>query len=389
MKIENVLKTTQWGYGKGSREIPLYVLSVTGSLAAEKSEIFRRTPEQKAGYQRELQETRLGKGKLGVAGYILNQLGVFPTSILVNLRKEDGALKFEKHGQIGQHIELGDLIIPDRATWYVVDGQHRLEGLKIAMREQKGLSEYPVILTMTNESIMYEMLIFYLVNSRAKSVSTGLAYRILQRMLYDKESPEWIQDSIMYGADRRKAIAATIVDFLNLDLENPFKGRIQEVGEPREPKHVTTDETLTRYVTMVLRESTFSEMYDKTVAELLAEYWNAIETIYPDCFTNPTDYLLLGTLGISSLTRLFATIYGYCARDQSVTQDCMKQYLSYLFETTPEHPDVDFRKPIDQKWWHKVYGPGIVHGTGEGLYSEVAAKLAAKISMVIERKRRA
>jgi len=387
MKFENVQRIVQWGHGEGAREIPLYVFTVPAEALAEKAEIFKRTPQRRKGYQRELTPARLRTGKLGVPGYLLNQMGIFPTSILVNVRKEEGTVKFEKKGSIGDFIEIGDLVVPDHPIWYVIDGQHRLEGLKIATRKKEDLAKYPVILTMTNEDVLYEMLIFYIVNSRVKSVPTGLAYRILQRMLYDIKAPKWINQTIMRGADRRKAIAATIVDFLNMELENPFKGRIQEVGEARRPEHLTTDETLTRYMTLVLRESMFSEMFDRDVAELLAEYWGAIKNIYPECFEHHEDYLLLRTIGLSSLSRLFPTIYGYCARDGDISKNNMEKYLRCLLEDTPEHRDVDFRRPIDQKWWHKVDGPGIIHGTGEGHYTDVFINLGEKISAVLRKRK--
>lgn len=386
LKIENVRRIVQWGYGDGAGKMELYVLTIPAAVLAQKAEIFRRTPERREGYQRELQETRLSRSKFGVAGYLLDQMGIFPTSILVNVRQEEGHLEYQKKGE-GSEGEIGDLIVPDDPTWFVVDGQHRLEGLKIATREQEELAKYPVIVTMTNEDIFHEMLLFFLVNSRAKSVPTGLAYRILQRMLYDKVAPKWVEGTMMVGADRRKAIAATIVDYLNLDLDSPFKGKIQEVGEPHASEHLTTDETLTRYVTMILKDSIFSEMYDRDAAELLAEYWTALATIYPRCFQKPSDYMMLGTIGLSSLSRLFPTIYGYCARDKDVSKESMAKYLGYLLEQTPDHRDVDFRRAIDERWWHRVDGPGIVHGTGEGLYSEVASKLAEKISIIVAKKR--
>lgn len=388
MKLENVYRTTQWGYGQGAGKKTLYVIIVPAETLAEKAEIFRRTPQRRDGYQRGLKATRLGTSKYGVAGYLLNQMGIFPTSVLVNIRKEDGTIEFEKKKEIDENIEVGDLVVPDNLTWYVVDGQHRLEGLKIAMRERKDLGNYPTIVTMTNESIFYEMLIFYIVNSRAKSVGTGLAYRILQRMMYDAKAPKWIELAIMTGADRRKAIAATIVDYLNQKPESPFHGRIKEVGEIKRPEHLTEDQTLTRYVTLVLRESAFSEMYDEDVADLLADYWGAIENMYPDCFKRSEDYLLLSTIGLSSFTRLFPTIHAYCAREGDVSRENMEKYLRYLLEVTPEHRDVDFRDPIDESWWHRLDGPGIIHGTGEGLFREISRKFAEKITIVLRRTRK-
>jgi len=386
VKIENAFRSIQWGYGEGAVKIPLYLVVIPAEKVAEKAEIFRRTPQRKSGYQRGLRATRLGRNKSGVVGYILDQMGVFPTSILVNIRKEDGALQFEKKGQLGDNIDVGDLVLPDDLTWYVVDGQHRLEGLKVAMREQKGLKTYPVIVTMTNEDMFYEMLIFYIVNSRAKSVETGLVYRILQRMLYDVKAPKWISQTIMTGSDRRKAIAAMIVDLLNQKPTSPFYGRVKEIGEIK-TDYLTEDQTLTRYVALVLSERTFSEMYDEDVADLLIDYWIAIKNVYSACFRDPANYFLLKTIGLSSFMRLFPTIYAYSVREGQGSEKTMEKYIRYLLEKTPDHTDVDFRGPIDEAWWHKTDGPGIVHGTGEGHYQEVAQRIAEKIKLVLKKER--
>ena len=388
MKFENVWRITQWGYGDEAHKIPLYVFTVSAKDIMGKEMIHRRTPQRRDGYQRGLSSSRLGTGKLGIAGYILNQMGIFPTSVLVNVRKKEATLSFEERNKLSANIATGDLVVPDEVTWYVLDGQHRLEGLKIAHRLEEDLAEYPVILTMTNEDLFYEMLIFYIVNSRQKAVPTGLAYRILQRMLYDEQAPKWIEQTMMTGADRRKAIASTIVDYLDVKSNSPFQGRIQEVGEPRKPEDVTTDATLTRYVANILRETVFSEMYDEDVADLLVSYWSVVKEMYPDCFQNPTRYVLLETLGISSLSKLFPTIYGYCARDGNVSKENMHKYLGYLREETPEHDDPDFQKAIGESWWHKTDGPGIIHGTGEGHYSEIARKFAQKVRIVVQRERK-
>jgi DGQHR domain-containing protein len=391
MKIENCFRIRQWGYGEGASPITMYIAVLPAEVVAERGRIARRTPDRPEGYQRELDDRRLGTGKLGIAGYILEQMGVFPTSILVNVRRDEASLQFTPKSEIATYIELGDLEVPDNAVWYVLDGQHRVEGLKMAMRQKEELRRYPLIVTLTNEDTFYEMLVFYIVNDRAKSVPTGLAYRILQKMLYSQvpgiQAPKWIEKTLMVGADRRKAIAAQITDYMNQDPLSPFYKRIQEVGEQEDPSKPVTDQTMTRYISLILRESTFEKMYDKEVADLLIAFWRAISEIWPNAFKTPNEYFLLSTIGISSMTRLFPVIYGYCAKDGDVTSSNMKRYLSLLLQQTPEHKDIDFRGPINEDWWHKVHGPGLLHGTGEGLYEEVSRKLAEKIALVLSQKK--
>lgn len=383
-------KIVQWGKGEGAGKIPLYITVVEASLLAEKAEIARRTKDRKKGYQRELSPTRLGKGRLGVTGYLLNQMGVFPTSILVNIRRSEGEVMFEKVVKFSDNIEAGYLNIPDNAKWYVLDGQHRLEGLKAAMRELKEFEKYPVIITLTNEEEFYEMLMFYIVNSRAKSVPTDLVYRLLQSMLLEIKAPKWVEKILVTGAAYRKAVAANVVDYLNFKPNSPFKGKIREVGEPAKPEHIIKDAVLIRYIAEIAREKTFEGLYDEELADLLIDYWGAIAEIYPKCFEKPRDYMLLSTIGISTFSKLFPTIYAYCARDGDVSRRNMKKYLSYLLEEIKDPNiklDVDFRRPIDEKWWHKVDGPGIIHGTGEGYYKKIAREFAKKIAIIIKKKK--
>lgn len=387
MRFENVYRITQWGYGEGAKPISMYLFAAPNGVVAKKAIMFRRTPKQKKGYQRELSPRRLKRSKQGIAGYVLDQMGVFPTSVLVNVRKSDGTLEFKKKGKIEENIEFGDLIVPDNAKWYIVDGQHRIEGLKIAMREENGLVNYPLAVTMTNENIFYEMLIFYIVNSRAKPVKSDLVYRILQTSFYEKQAPKWIEEAMLTRGDKRKAVAAMIVDLLNTKEDSPFKERIQEVGEPRKETHLVKDGQMIKYTTLILREKIFSGMYDDDVANLLVKYWNAVKEIYPNCFKNANEYVLLSTLGLSSLSRLFPTIYGYCAMDKDISQKNMKKYLLYLLENIPEIADADFSRPIDESWWHKTDGPGVIHGTGEGHYERIAANFAEKIGIVRKKRR--
>jgi len=386
----------QWGKGEGAGKIPLYVAAVPAGFLAAKAEIARRTKDRKKGYQRELSPTRLGKGVYGVTGYLLNQMGIFPTSILVNIRKSEGEVKFEKIEQLNDNIEIGYINIPDNVRWYVLDGQHRLEGLKAAMREYSEFEKYPVIITLTNEDEFYEVLTFYIVNDRAKSVPTDLAYRLLQRMLLEIQAPKWVERVLITGAAYRKAVAANVVDYLNYKPNSPFRGKIREVGEPPKPEHIIKDAVLIRYVAEIMKEKTFEGLYDEELADLLIDYWGAIAEIYPKCFERPKDYMLLSTIGISSFSKLFPTIYAYCARDGDVSRRNMKKYLSYLLEKVEEQDlkdlnvklDVDFRRPIDERWWHKVDGPGIIHGTGEGHYKRIAENFAKKIAIVIAKKRK-
>src|SRR5438445_338254 len=79
------------------------------------------------GNQRELDHTRSRK----FSKYIQKSQNISPISVLLSVRKE---LKFvQKDGNYGR------LIIPDDVQIHVVDGQHRVDGLKEALKETPDL----------------------------------------------------------------------------------------------------------------------------------------------------------------------------------------------------------------------------------------------------------
>ena len=65
-------------------------------------------------------------------------MGCFPTSILINVR---GDLSFEEDEDFGW-CSLGELDIGEERLW-LIDGQHRVEGLKRAIERNVDFEQYP------------------------------------------------------------------------------------------------------------------------------------------------------------------------------------------------------------------------------------------------------
>lgn len=190
----------------------------------------------------------------------------------------------------------------------------------------------------------------------------------------------------MAGGERRKGRAVTVVDHLNNMEKSPFRGRVLEVGEIRGARHITKDGTLARYITIILKEKVFDLMDEEELAELLSNYWNVLQELFPNAFRYHDVHLLLSTIGLSSMMRLFPTVHAYCVEVGLLTKGGFRKFLSYLREETPNHRDPDFRQPITDTWWNRLKGPGLIRGTGEGHYKEIATKFAEKIALAIQAK---
>lgn len=118
------------------------------------------------GYQRTEDQHKMDEFRK----YLLNseltshELNPIDQTILINVR---GQWKYED-GFL--HID-GDL--------YVVDGQHRAGGLKLACAEQPDLRSHTVPVVLMNRDINAERARFFVINQKAKSVATDLAERQL------------------------------------------------------------------------------------------------------------------------------------------------------------------------------------------------------------------
>ena len=357
----------------GMEDIRIYVSSMAAIDLIERCAIDRWTIDNTKGYQRIPEARRFSEGRGSIVRYLMKEIGCFPTSVLLNVR---GELAFEENDDLGW-FALGDLDIGEEKLW-LIDGQHRVEALKRAVERNADFEEYPVVVSILQLPKRFdELMLFYIVNRRQRGVPTDLAYRHLQRMIWEKGT-EWL-----YELEGRRGVqlglAAEVVDYLCEDSRSPWYGRIRRVAEPRLEEHIIPDKLMIRSVAEVLKEKTFEGMNVSDLADMLIDYWNAIMDIYPKAFEEPRPYTLLGTPGIFSLNRLFPAVYARCAKSGVVTKDGMRKHLGLLLVETPGHPEPDFRSPIEMAFWSKAKGPLIAISTNMSIIGDLYRHLLEKI----------
>lgn len=384
MKIP-CIKLTQWGYGKGAENVDIYVAAMTVK-DLEKASLDRWTRDNKRGYQRAPIETRFGTGRGSIVRYLLNELGAFPTSILINIR---GEIVYEPKTKIGKNLEVGEIVISDDEKPIIIDGQHRWEALKRASLEKPELENYPLPVSIMNMKEKFdEMVHFYIVNSRQRKIPTDLVYRQLQ--VFSEKAvlggKDWLKDVILGPHEVRAALASFIVDFLEEDPKSPFYKAIQYVGEEKEPHHLVRDFSLSRFISKILKEKALSGISSEKFASLLADYWSAIKRLYPESFSRPLEHRLLKSTGIASFTYLFPTVFAYCAAEGKVTGEQFAHYLSMLKrQVDAKELEMDFRIPLDDTWWSMAHGPAIGSATSEKMIEQIVAEMTKKIDIVMKK----
>jgi DGQHR domain-containing protein len=364
----DAFKITQRG---GAGRFDIYVSTMRAIDIVTRSSLDRWMPGNPLGYQRVLNEKRLGDNRGGALRYLLREIGCFPTSILLNVR---GKASFTSEGEEGWSTK-GKLDLGEETLW-VIDGQHRVEALRRAIARNADFEDYPVIVSIMHESEKFdELTLFYIVNRRQRGIPTDLANRHLQRMLWEKGS-SWLFD---FEGPRavRLGLASEVVDDFNSNPESPLRGRIRRVGEVEIPEQVTTDRVLASAIAEVLREKAFVGVPVRDFASGFTFYWGELSRMYPEAFTEPERYLLLAPLGIRAFTLLFSGVYKLASEGGPVTNESLAKVLGNLRAKTPKHESALFRQPLELS----LFEAGKKRGFAELSAAEISRGLTRKLEL--------
>jgi len=171
-------------------------------------------------YQRMMTKSRLNK----IREYI-NEDGIFPTNIVINLEK--GAVNFDKAHQDDRennNLDVGILgwlkIKPAYKSAWIIDGQHRLyaySGL-----ERAGKSRVAV-LAFEGLAPSKQAQLFIDINAKQKHVKQSLLLELYAEL-------HWDSDKI---AERVSAVISKAVQELGADKKSPLYGRVQTADDSK------------------------------------------------------------------------------------------------------------------------------------------------------------
>ena len=174
-------------------------------------------------------------------------------------------------------------------------------------------------------------------------------------------------------------MAIKVVGILNQSPQGPLHDRIQIVGGRKHENHYISDSLLVRSTSNLLSENILKGMPVSDIAQLLIDYWNAVYQLYPECFTEPSAYTLLGTPGMQVMHMLFPVIYSKYIQENRVEEIVMETHLEKLMGKTPGHTMPELQGPVDSEFWSKNHGPLIALSTGrqsrEALYEGLVEKI--------------
>ena len=348
-------------------------LKVSDLLADGFYSVDKLDPEDEtdSGYQRVLNKARAKK----LADYIVagqdSKDAFLPTSVFL---ATDQSIDFNSADNTIQ-IDTGKV-----TPFSVVDGQHRIEGLRMAAEKDKRVLDFeiPVNIAIKLTSIE-QMCHFLIVNTTQKSVDKGVEQRIYARLTaaLDVEDlpslPRWVLSTVQKGEIEK---ALKYVDYLNKTEDSPWFGKIQIANKDSDTATVNQKsfvKAIVRYVLTANNPLTALKDFDKE-KKIFANYWKAIINILDD---GTPSLVLYKYTGVELFCKFSIPFFTKLLDRGNFTVPTMENMLRGCFENMDGenagvgHPD----------WWKRGSKASGMNAAAINVVSSEMAKALHKTSM--------
>lgn len=262
-----------------------------GVLIPNNYKIPYHDPRTKGGYQRPPQETRINE--------LVNDLRKgrvdLPTSVLLNVRGRD-ARRFVQDGMLDLGFLAGERRSHDDGRFFVVDGQHRILALEKLIEEHDAdrWSKFPLpFVCMLGATEEEEMDQFWIVNSKAKSVRTDLAFELLRQRA--SSDPEVMQGLVERGQDWQ-VLAQEIVQRL-ADESPAWRGRIRFAAMEKGDT-VMPSASMVTSLKPLLSSPYFKLLSIENQVRIVDAFWRGLRTFMMEAFDDPSEFSLQKGVGV-------------------------------------------------------------------------------------------
>ncbi len=341
--------------------------------------------KNKEGYQRELVSARAEAFKK----FIAYENKFSPTSILLNIRH------IEKI-----KIETSRITLDDKEYLWIIDGQHRIEGLKKLLKEDPSNQEYatmevPIIIT--NLGNKFEEAILFAVFNKTQ---TGVKYDLVETVLAEQikkgniDVETLVKEYDKAGTKILREISTRIeaVDIANMlnDREgSPWYNNIVAPNEKPLPSHkkIIRQRSFTTSLEPLIK---YFERYAINVdARLLAEhltvFWNALERVMPQAFKSPEDYVIQKGTGTAVLHEVYPKLLLAAVGNNTEVPniDKLTEGLNDIKNNLGSDTD-NFLMP---DYWDSKKGTAGTAGTSKKSFAQLVKNITASLDQYMQSKK--
>lgn len=316
----------------------------------EKTEVAYFNPITFEGYQRKINDNHCRK----IVDFLKSDF-LLPTAIICAAKNEN---------DINTKLRI-------------VDGQHRIEALRIIKKELKDRydeiknKELPIIIIVTEDERV-EIETFITINKTSKKVDTSLAYILRNRI--DKDSIS--KDLTM---PKTEFLAVEIAVQLNEDQNSIWHDKISFEGPLYETQLISLNafvKSTKSLIVELVRQGALKlewnndeevQICKETCVEYINYIWNEITNKWPELFKSEESIrkIIQGAIGYTSINRAIITLWR--KKDGMNDQD----FFAFIH-------DKIYNMNIDYKMW--IPGEYFSGFTSESGYSIVASEIIKSIS---------
>ncbi len=340
--------------------------------------------KNKEGYQRELVPARADAFKK----FIAYENKFSPTSILLNIRHMEKV-----------KIETNRIVLDDKEYLWIVDGQHRIAGLKKLLEEDPANQEYATLevpIIITNLSNKFEEAILFAVFNKTQ---TGVKYDLVESVLAEQikkgniDVQTLVNEYDKAGTKILREISARIkaVDIANElnDTEgSPWHDNIIAPNEKQLPSHkkIIRQRSFTTSLEPLIK---YFEKYAinadaKLLVEHLTVFWNALERVMPQAFKSPEDYVLQKGTGVAVLHEVYPKLLLVAVDNNTAVPniDKLTEGLNNIKTNLSSDSD-NFLMP---DYWDRKNGTAGTAGTSKKSFAQLVSKITASLDQYMQSK---
>jgi DGQHR domain-containing protein len=331
-------------------------------------------PEDKSdnGYQRLLNTARAKR----LADYIVkgqdSKDAFLPTSVFL---ATDKSIPFNDQDNT---IEIDTSLV---CPLSVVDGQHRLEGLKMAAQRDARVLDFetPVNIAINLPRIA-QMCHFLIVNTTQKSVDKAVEQRIIARLTeaLDVEDipslPKWILNTVEKGEVDK---ALKYVTYLNEADDSPWKGKVLMANDLSGDTTINQRsfvKAIVKYVLTANNPITIVKDFEKE-KKIFLNYWKAIAGQLDDGSGDSS--VLYKYNGVELFCKFSIPFFTKLQDRGSFTVATMANLLSSCFENV----EGDYAGVGHPDWWAKGSKASFLNAGAINVVSQEMTKALHKVSM--------
>lgn len=295
-----------------------YITALPATVLAKITRVDPRDLENETGIQRQGKSSRIKE----ISDYCSDPDATFPTAIVVSVDAE-------RQQYCSLNDDENELTIDDnQIVGQIIDGQHRLNGLKESSNIEN--FEIPVVF-MFNMTPKDNAYVFSIINSKQTKVNPSHIVDLLS--LTNERSPQ--------------KTAHEVAKALNSIPESPFYNRLRMLGynapgqenatlsqgtfasqlvtlisknPDDDARRIKRKEKLVSDISLPLRDY-FIEGQDEIILKLMFNCFNAVRKVFTEEYNDPKKYVLWKTTGFSAIIKSFPELYQAGEKGHDLTEN--------------------------------------------------------------------